>query len=144
MARAAWPLQHGAVTLEPLTAAPWLVQAHAAAALLAVPLGAAQFLLPKGDARHRALGWAWVLLMAVATGSALGITGLAGPGRWSWVHLLVPFVALLLPLAVLAARRRRTERHRWTMIGLYLGALLITGGFTLMPGRIMHRVLLGG
>jgi uncharacterized membrane protein len=132
------------VTLDPLTAAPWLVQAHAAVALLAVPLGAAQFLLPKGDARHRALGWAWVLLMAAATGSALGITGLAGPGRWSWVHLLVPVLALLLPLAVLAARRGRTERHRWTMVGLYLGALLITGGFTLMPGRIMHRVVLGG
>lgn len=132
------------MTLDPLIAAPLLVQAHAAAALLAGPLGAAQFVLPKGDARHRPLGWAWVLLMAVAAASALGITGSAGPGRWSLVHLLVPVLALLLALAVLAARRGRAKRYRWTMVRLYLGAPLIRGAFTLMPARIMHRVLPGG
>lgn len=130
------------MTLEPLMAAPLLVQAHAAAALLAVPLGAAQFLLPKGDARHRAQGWGWVLLMAAA--SALGITGLAGPGRWSLVTLLMPVLALLLPLAVLAGRRVRAQRHRGTTVGLRLGALPITDAFSLMPGRIMHRLLAGG
>jgi uncharacterized membrane protein len=30
------------------------------------------------------------------------------------------------------------------MIGLFCGALLIAGLFTLMPGRIMHKVLFGG
>ena len=30
------------------------------------------------------------------------------------------------------------------MIGLYLGALLIAGLFTFVPGRIMHKVLFGG
>jgi uncharacterized membrane protein len=56
----------------------------------------------------------------------------------------VPVLVLLLPLAVLAARRGRAERHRSTMVRLYLGAPLITGAFTLMPARIMHRVLPGG
>ena len=132
------------MTLDPLLAAPLLVRLHVAAALAAIPLGAAQFLLPKGDPRHRAMGWAWVVLMAVAAASALGITGRAGAGRWSWIHGMVALVALMLPLAVLAARSGHIRRHRGTMLGLYLGALLVTGAFTLMPGRIMHRVVFGG
>jgi uncharacterized membrane protein len=34
--------------------------------------------------------------------------------------------------------------HRSTMIGLYVGALVIAGLFTFVPGRIMHKVLFGG
>ena len=132
------------MSLDPLLAAPLLVRLHVLAALVAIPLGAAQFLLPKGDARHRALGWAWVVLMALAALSALGITGRAGEGRWSWIHGMVALVAVMLPIALVAARRGRIRAHRGTMIGLYLGALLVTGAFTLMPGRIMHRVLFGG
>jgi uncharacterized membrane protein len=30
------------------------------------------------------------------------------------------------------------------MIGLFAGALLIAGIFTLLPGRIMHAVVFGG
>ncbi len=131
------------MSLDPILAAPPLVILHAVAALLAIPLGAVQFMLPKGDARHRALGWAWVALMVVAAATALGITGRAGPGRWSWIHATVVLVGLMLPLAVRAARRGRTRAHRGYMLGLYLGALLITGGFTLMPGRVMHRVVFG-
>jgi uncharacterized membrane protein len=84
------------------------------------------------------------LLAQAHAAAALGITGSAGLGRRSLVHLFVPVLALLLPLAVLAARRGRAERHRWTMVRLYLGAPLITGAFMLMPARIMHRVLPGG
>jgi uncharacterized membrane protein len=48
-----------------------------------------------------------------------------------------------LVAAVFLARRGRIGAHRWSMIGLYLGALLITGAFTLLPGRIMGRVVFG-
>ncbi len=30
------------------------------------------------------------------------------------------------------------------MIGLFAGALVIAGAFTLVPGRIMYRVVFGG
>jgi uncharacterized membrane protein len=30
------------------------------------------------------------------------------------------------------------------MLGLFWGALIVTGGFTLMPGRLLHRVFFGG
>jgi uncharacterized membrane protein len=33
--------------------------------------------------------------------------------------------------------------HRRAMISLFLGALVIAGAFTLVPGRIMHQVVFG-
>jgi uncharacterized membrane protein len=36
------------------------------------------------------------------------------------------------------------QRHRFTMLGLFCGALVIAGLFTLAPGRIMHKVVFGG
>ena len=33
--------------------------------------------------------------------------------------------------------------HMYSMIGVYLGALLLAGTFTLMPGRIIHRLFFG-
>jgi uncharacterized membrane protein len=50
----------------------------------------------------------------------------------------------MLPLGVLHARRHSVALHRWTMIGIFCGALVIAGLFTLVPGRIMHAVLFGG
>jgi uncharacterized membrane protein len=34
--------------------------------------------------------------------------------------------------------------HRNSMIQLYVLALLLTGAFTLVPGRTMHAVIFGG
>ncbi len=60
------------------------------------------------------------------------------------LHLLSIWVLVLLPLAVLAARRHRVGAHSKAMIGLFAGAHIIAGGFTLLPGRIMHSVVFGG
>ena len=48
-----------------------------------------------------------------------------------------------LPFAVRHARRHDVQQHRWTMIGIFTGALVIAGVFTFVPGRIMHAVLFG-
>jgi uncharacterized membrane protein len=53
------------------------------------------------------------------------------------------FTAVMLPLGVVHARRHRVKQHRATMIGLFLGALIVAGIFTLLPGRIMHDVVFG-
>jgi uncharacterized membrane protein len=129
--------------LGPLLAAPAMVQLHAGAALSALVLGALQFALPKGVRAHRVIGWAWVALMAAVAVSSFWITGVAGPHRFSWIHGLSAYVLLMLPLAVLAARRRQVPRHRAAMAGLFLGALVVAGAFTLLPGRIMGAVVFG-
>jgi uncharacterized membrane protein len=119
------------------------VQLHAAAALAAFGLGAWQLVAPKGTLPHRRIGWLWVGLMAVVTLSSFGITGRWGKGNLSWIHGLSLFVLAILPLAVGHVRRGRLEAHRWAMLAVFLGALVVTGSFTLMPGRLMGRVVFG-
>lgn len=129
------------MTLAPLASAGPLVQAHTLAATLAIVLGSAQFILSKGGRRHRWLGRAWVLLLALAALTSLGIHGIRAFGSLSWIHGLSVLTLIVLFAGVRHARAGRIEAHRWTMVGLFVGALLITGLFTLVPGRLMHAVL---
>ncbi|RYJ03827.1 MAG: hypothetical protein EON47_02635 [Acetobacteraceae bacterium] len=131
------------MTLAPLLAAPVLVQLHALAALGALGTGLWQLAGGKGTALHRRLGWVWAGLMAVVAVSSLGISSARSAGAWSWVHGMALIVLLVLPLGVMHARRGRIRPHRISMLALFLGALVIAGGFTLMPGRIMGRVVFG-
>lgn len=127
----------------PLLAAPMAVQMHAFAAMAAVVLGVVQFVAPKGTVPHRALGWLWAGLMMGVAGSSFLITGIAGPGQFSWIHGLSVLTLAMVPLAVWAAHRHRVEAHRTAMGWIFVLALLVTGGFTLLPGRVMHRVVFG-
>lgn len=132
------------MTLEPLAQAPALVQAHAAAALAALGLGSFQFLLRKGTARHRIAGWVWVGLMGTVALSSFGISGYRQFGRFSLIHGLSLATLAMLAIGIAHARAGRIAQHRWTMIGIFSGALVITGLFTLMPGRVMNAALFGG
>jgi uncharacterized membrane protein len=53
------------------------------------------------------------------------------------------FTLVMLPLAVLRARRHEVQEHRRAMIGIFIGTLVVAGAFTFVPGRIMHAVVLG-
>ena len=130
--------------LTPLTHAPLAIQLHAYAALAALALGAVQLAGIKGTTRHRVLGFTWAVLMLVVALSSFWIHEIRLWGPWSPIHLLSIFALVNLPLAVWAAHRHAVSRHRASMIGLYVGALVIAGLFTLMPGRIMYKVVLGG
>lgn len=116
---------------------------HALAALFALFLGAAQFALPKGTRLHRVLGYTWVVTMTVVAITAAFINDLRIIGAYSPIHLLIPVVLVTLWMAVRAARSGDIARHRRLMIRLYLLAMVVTGLFTLLPGRTMHEVLFG-
>jgi uncharacterized membrane protein len=131
------------MSLAPLFAAPAVIQLHAFAALGAFALGAVQLSAPKGTIPHRLFGWLWAGLMLAVVVSSFFIHTIRLWGPWSPIHLLSVFTLVMLPLAVLRARRHQVERHRRAMIGLFTGALVIAGVFTLLPGRIMHEVLFG-
>jgi uncharacterized membrane protein len=131
------------MSIDPLLNAPYLVQLHAIPAIAAFVLGAAQFLGPKGTVSHRALGWIWVVLMAVVAFSSFGIHTICTVGSFSPIHLLSIFTIVALPVAVWRARRHQIRAHRRSMQRLYLGALVIAGAFTFYPGRIMHDVAFG-
>jgi len=131
------------MTLAPLLAASPAIQLHASAATAAFVLGIVQLSAPKGTMPHRMIGWVWVALMLAVSVSAFWIHALRLWGPWSPIHLLAIFTLIMLPIAVLHARRHRIVAHRIAMISIFFGALVIAGAFTLVPGRIMHAVMFG-
>lgn len=104
-----------------------LVIAHTSIALTALVLGATLLNAPKGNRVHRIGGWVWVLCMATVAGLSFAIHG---PNGFSWIHGLSAFTLCTLFWGVLCARMHRIKRHRFTMIAIYFGALVITGLFT--------------
>jgi uncharacterized membrane protein len=132
------------MSLAPLLSASPVIQLHAFAAMVAFALGAVQLAAPKGTIPHRTLGWIWVALMLTVAVSSFWIHDIRMFGPFSAIHLLSILTLVMLPLAVLAARRHRVGAHRKTMTSIFIGALVIAGFFTFMPGRIMYRVAFGG
>ncbi|MBO9715040.1 DUF2306 domain-containing protein [Sphingomonas sp.] len=127
-------------------AAPQLKEAavivHLSAALPAIPLGLHVLLTRKGTAMHKALGKLWILLMLTAALSALAIRDI-NHGAFSWIHLFVPLAVITIVRGIAAARAGRIAAHKRNMVGLYIGALLIPGIFTFVPGRLMWVWLFG-
>lgn len=115
-----------------------LILTHTLAALAALTLGALVFLRRKGTSVHRLLGRSWAVLMLVVIMTSFFIKT---NGGYSWIHLLSIGSLAALVLAIQHARRHRLEAHRFTMLGLYIGGLVIAGIFTLLPSRILGGLL---
>jgi uncharacterized membrane protein len=126
-----------------LNAAPQ-IQLHAFAAMAAFALGVAQLAAPKGTLPHRMIGWVWAGLMMAVAASSFWIHEIRLFGPWSPIHILSIVTLITVPLAVVHARRHKVTHHRWSMICIFLGALVVAGVFTFVPGRIMHAVTFGG
>jgi uncharacterized membrane protein len=131
------------MTLAPLLNASPAIQIHAVAAMSAFVLGLVQFSAPKGTLPHRTLGWIWVVLMAIVAVTSFFIHEIKLWGPWSPIHLIAIAVLILLPLGVWRARHHLVNAHRKTMIGIFVGGLVIAGLFTFVPGRIMHALAFG-
>ena len=132
------------MTLTPLISAPPPIPLHAFAALAAAMLGALQLWGPKGTRNHRMLGYIWVGLMVFVAASGFFIHVLRLFGPFSPIHLLSVFTLASLWYAVRMARRGDIRRHRQTMVALFWMALVLTGAFTFLPGRVMNQVVSGG
>ena len=115
-----------------------VILAHTFAAFAAIGLGAAMFLARKGTFMHRTAGRGWVALMLVTSISSLWIRS---SGSFSWIHLLSVAVPLLLALGVHFAVVGNIRGHRKTMLAIYAGGLGIAGMFTLLPHRLLGRML---
>lgn len=132
------------MTLQPLLDASFAIQAHTVAAILAFFIGGVVLFRRKGDHRHRMAGRIWVGLMAAVSLSSFFIHSLKVWGMWSPIHLLSIATLVALVYAIAAVRRRDVATHARAMKLTYLGALVIAGIFTFMPGRIMNEVFFGG
>lgn len=132
------------IDLNHLWAEPFPIAPHAIMALAALCLGLLQMYRSKGTASHRFIGYIWVALMTGVAVSALFIHTLNLWQGFSPIHLLIPITLFGLWRGIQAARAGDIARHKSIMTQLFLLALVVTGGFTLIPGRTMHSVLFGG
>ena len=133
------------MSLLPLLNEPLVVQLHAFTAMSALLLGVVQLAAAKGTLPHRALGWVWIALLMTISVSSLWIHGHSWRlwRTWSPIHILSITTPIMLIVGALAARRHDVRAHKITMVSIFLGALVIAGAFTFVPGRVMHAVAFG-
>jgi uncharacterized membrane protein len=118
------------------------IRIHLAAVLAAFVIGTVLMLGRKGRTLHKLLGWSFSGLMTVTAASSLFIHVL-NPRGFSVLHLFSGWTLIVLPFAILAARRHRARAHARAMTSLYLGGLVVAGLFTFVPGRLMWQVFFG-
>jgi len=129
------------MSLQPFLAAGPVIQLHIAAAVLAIALGPVALARRSRDRWHKRAGYSWILAMAVLSSTGLFVHSIRLVGPFSPIHLLSLFTLCQLCLAVRDARAGRIAAHRYRMQSLYALALMLTGAFTLYPGRLISRVL---
>ncbi|MDH4173971.1 MAG: DUF2306 domain-containing protein [Betaproteobacteria bacterium] len=115
-----------------------VIALHLAAALAALAVGALAFAARKGSHVHRLAGRGWVALMLVA---ALSSFWIQTKGHFTWIHLLSVAVPLLLAAGVVFAVRGNVRGHRTTMASIYVLGLGVAGVFTLLPHRLLGKML---
>ncbi len=95
--------------------------------------------LPKGTRTHKQLGWTWVITMTSTAVSSFFLVGLNGV-HFSWIHGLSAWTIIILPFALVAARRHNVTAHANHMRGMFLGGMVIAGLFSFLPGRLMWHM----
>jgi uncharacterized membrane protein len=135
------------VTLAPLLAASFAVKLHVFTVVPAFFLGTwLIFFSAKGARHHRAVGYVYLTLMTVTALAALFIHQIPaidivygfGP-----IHIFSIVTLAGVAGALRGAWTRNIKLHRASMLGVYIGGLLIAGTFAFLPGRIMHALLFG-
>ena len=132
-----------------------IIYVHAFFALAAVPVGLYIFFKKKGTKQHRFIGRVYVSFLLIVSFTALFITSpmtdtVLNPRFYSWIHLLIPFTVGNLIYSIWSIRQfkktklgKHKNAHIYSMAGVYFGALLVAGAFTLMPGRMFHEIIFG-
>ncbi|WP_417578620.1 DUF2306 domain-containing protein [Pelagibacterium sp.] len=125
----------------PLVVSTFAIQVHAGCAVLALLIGTIVLAMKKGTMAHKVLGRIWIVLMIGVALSSFFITEVRMLGPYSLIHGLSLYTLFGLSQAVMAIRSGDVKAHRGHMIGIYVGALILAGAFTLLPGRRMHAVV---
>ncbi|KQM22111.1 DUF2306 domain-containing protein [Novosphingobium sp. Leaf2] len=115
----------------------WL---HLASIMLALILTPVLLWRQRGTTAHRTLGYVWSGAMFLTAVDSLFVTT-SNPGHFSPIHILSVMTIVLVPVLVLAARSHNVARHRRTVRGLIIGALLIAGFFTFPFNRLLGHWL---
>ncbi len=121
---------------------PKMVWAHIATIMVALMLTPVMLLRPRGTTLHRQLGRVWASAMLLTALFTFDIR-LINEGQFSIIHILSAWTVIQVPVIIWSARSHNVKRHRRSVRGMVLGALLIAGFFTFPFGRLMGSWLFG-
>ncbi len=119
-----------------------LAYLHLLSVVPAFFIGSYLLLNRKGTRIHKALGKVYLILMLLTALISLLMKAEVGPrivDHFGFIHLFSFFVLYSVPAAILAVRNQNLSAHKSHMIGVYVGGLLIAGGFAFSPGRLLHN-----
>lgn len=123
-----------------------LMFAHLATVLPAFLIGTIILVIKKGTPIHKQLGRVYMILMTVTAFITIFMQAKVGPklfNHFGYIHLFTILTLYSVPTALIAIRKGDVKTHKRKMILLYIGGLLIAGGFTFFPGRYLHSVFFG-
>ena len=123
-----------------------LMYAHLITVIPCILIGGYLLLAYKGTPIHKLLGKIYMSLMLSTAIITIFLPANVGPqllDYFGWIHLFTVLTLWTVPTAYIAIRKRNIKAHKRKMILLYVGAILIAGGFTLVPGRYLHGVIFG-
>lgn len=126
--------------LAAFAAAPLATRIHLVAIVTLLAAGYGMLSLPKGNRRHRTLGWTWVGAMVAMGAASLAIPH--GPSPLAG-YLGGGSAMVLLAYAVFSIRRGDVAKHRRGMTIMMI-ALTFMLGVALLPGRLLHAVVFAG
>jgi uncharacterized membrane protein len=99
----------------------------------------------KGTNIHSLLGKIYMALMGLTGVLTLFIPAYVGPrllNHFGLLHLLSILTLWSVPRAYFAIKRGDVRTHKWSMIRLYFGGIIIAGAFAIfVEGRYLHSVL---
>lgn len=101
-------------------------------------------LIKKGTAQHKFLGRIYMVLMLFTATVTLFMSAQVGPtlfDHFGFIHLLSVLVLYSVPSAYFAIKAGDVKKHKLNMIGLYIGGMVVAGGFTLVPGRFLGDLI---
>ncbi|MEG3123785.1 DUF2306 domain-containing protein [Sphingomonas sp. GB1N7] len=121
---------------------PGIVWAHLLTIMIALVLTATMLLRRRGDRPHRVLGTIWVVAMLATALISFGVRQ-TNPGGFSFIHIISAWTVIQVPIIWWSARTHNIVRHRRSVRGMVIGALLVAGFFTFPFHRLLGQWLFG-
>lgn len=121
-----------------------LMYIHLATVLPCFIIGTLLLLIKKGTRIHKNAGRVYMILMLITAIITLFMPAQVGAtlfNHFGWIHSFSFLTLYSVPTAYTAIKKGDVKTHKRKMILLYFGALIIAGGFTLVPGRYLHDLL---
>jgi uncharacterized membrane protein len=130
-------LAKGHATWSQVPPAIWV---HLLTIMIALALTPVMLMRRRGDRWHRRLGWVWAGTMLLTAIDSFFVH-VSNPTGFSVIHILSVFTLVQVPIIVQSARTHNVVRHRRSVRGMVIGALLIAGFFTFPFNRLLGQWL---